>query len=349
MKKIFSALLCSLLLLTAACGTQQGGTENTGAANNGSGSQSESGANAGGEKKEAITIGITQIVEHPSLDNAREGFIKALNDAGYKEGENLTIDYQNAQGDPSNNTTIAQKFAADKVDLILAISTPSAQAAAQVTKDIPIVFTAVTDPLGAKLVQSLEKPGGNVTGVSDTHPDAIRKTMETIKQFFPDAKKVGIPYNSGEQNSVVNVENAKKVLAEIGLEAVEATVSNSSEVKQAVESFVGRVDVLYVPKDNTVVSALDTVALVANQNDIPMFVGESDSVKAGGFAGYGFEYVDLGYKTGKMALEILGGKNPADVPVAFPDSLELVINTKAAKEQGIELTEEMKKAKLVGE
>ncbi|RXT09115.1 ABC transporter substrate-binding protein [Ammoniphilus sp. CFH 90114] len=297
---------------------------------------------AGNAEKKTVKIGITQIVEHPSLDAAREGFLAGLKDGGYVEGENLKVDIQIAQGDMNNNTTIAQKFAADKVDLILAIATPSAQAAAQATSDIPIFFTAITDPLGAKLVGSLEQPGKNVTGTSDTHPEAIPNTVKTIKEFFPDAKNVGVIYNSGEQNSVVNVENAKKVMQEQGLTAVEATASNSSEVKQAVESLVGRVDVIYVPKDNTAVSALESVTQVANQNKIPMFVGEMDSVKRGGFAGFGFEYYDLGYTTAKMAMEVLdGSKKPADIPVGFPEELNLVINKKAAEAQGVTLTEAM--------
>jgi putative ABC transport system substrate-binding protein len=313
----------------------------------GSGSKEAGGSK---EEKETVKIGITQLVEHPSLDAAREGFIAALKDAGYEEGKNLKLDYQNAQGDMNNNMTIAQNLVADDNDLILAIATASAQAVVQSTKEIPILFTAITDPVGAELVESFEKPGGNVTGTSDTHPDAIKNTMNAIKKFFPDAKKVGMIYNSGEPNSVVNVENAKKALKELGLEAVETTISASSEVKQAAESLVGRADVFYIPKDNTVVSALESVITVANEKDIPTFVGESDSVKRGTFASYGFEYHDLGYTTGKMAVEILEGKKPSEIPVGFPESLELVINKAAAEQEGITLTEDMvKDAKIVGE
>lgn len=331
MKKRLAVLLSGAMLLLSACG---GGSNE-----------------ASGEKKEeTVKIGITQIVEHPSLDAAREGFIAALKDAGYEEGKNLKLDYQNAQGDMNNNASIAQKLVSDKNDLILAIATPSAQAAIQATKDIPILFTAITDPVGAELVQSFEKPGGNATGTSDTHPDAIKNTIAAIKKFIPDAKKVGIIYNNGEPNSVVNVKNAREALEEAGLEAVETTISTSSEVKQAAESMVGRVDVLYIPKDNTVVAALESVITVANDKDIPTFVGEGDSVKRGTFASYGFDYHDLGYTTGKMAVEILKGKKPADIPVGFPENLELIVNKKAAEEEGIKLTDDMlKDAKIVGE
>ncbi|WP_442597693.1 ABC transporter substrate-binding protein [Neobacillus sp. D3-1R] len=331
MKKSLAVIMTSALLLLSACGS---GSKVTG----------------GEEKEKVVKIGITQIVEHPSLDAAREGFIAALKDAGYEEGKNLKIDYQNAQGDMNNNMSIAQKLVSDKNDLILAIATPSAQAVVQSTKDIPILFTAITDPVGAELVESLEKPGKNATGTSDTHPDAIKNTIAAIKKFIPDAKKVGIIYNNGEPNSVVNVKNAKKALEEVGLEAVETTVSTSSDVKQAAESLVGRADVFYIPKDNTVVSALESVINIANEKDIPTFVGEGDSVKRGTFASYGFDYHDLGYTTGRMAVDILKGKKPSEIPVGFPENLELVINKKAAEEEGITLTDEMlKDAKIVGE
>ncbi|WP_075981792.1 ABC transporter substrate-binding protein [Bacillus massilinigeriensis] len=333
MKKFLIAVLCGALLMLAACGSD---------------SEKTSGSKKEGEK--TVKVGIIQLVEHPSLDAAREGFIEALKDAGYEEGKNLKLDYQNAQGDVNNNMTIAQKLVSDKSDVILAIATSSAQAVAQSTKDIPVLFTAITDPVGAELVQSLEKPGANVTGTSDTHPDAIKKTINSIKEFIPEAKKVGIIYNSGEPNAVVNVKNAKEAIKELGLESVEATISQSSEVKQAAESLVGRCDVFYIPKDNTVVSALESVITVANAEKIPTFVGEGDSVKRGTFASYGLDYHDLGYKTGKMAVDILKGKKPADIPVGFPDNLELVVNKKAAEQEEIKLNEDLlKDAKIVGE
>ncbi|MDQ0273308.1 ABC transporter substrate-binding protein [Cytobacillus purgationiresistens] len=332
MKKMLAGVLCGSLMLLSACGS---GSSETG----------------GGEKKEEmVKIGITQVVEHPSLDAAREGFIAALKDAGYEEGKNLKIDYQNAQGDMNNNMSIAQNLVSSENDLILAIATASAQAVVQSTQDIPVLFTGITDPLGAELVQSLENPGGNVTGTSDTHPDAIKNTIASIKTFVPDAKTVGIIYNDGEPNSVVNVKNAKKAIEELGLKSVETAISTSSEVKQAAESLVGRADVFYIPKDNTVVSALESVINVANEKKIPTFAGESDSVERGTFTSYGFEYHDLGYTTGKMAVDILKDKSPSDIPVGFPENLELVVNKKAAELQGVQLTEEMlKDARIVGE
>ncbi|KKB39833.1 ABC transporter substrate-binding protein [Bacillus thermotolerans] len=321
-------MLAGLLLLLAAC----------------SGTDGESGGEAqGGQAGEQVNIGISQLVEHPSLDQAREGFVAALEDAGYKEGENLAIDYQNAQGDVNNNMTIAQKLVNDDNDLILGIATSSVQAITQTTQDIPVLFTAITDPVKAGLVESMENPGGNVTGTSDTHPDAIKNTIASIKEFFPEAKTVGIVYNSGEENAVVNVESAKKAIEENGLTSVEATVSSSSEVKQATESLVGRMDVLYVPKDNTVVSALESVLTVANEQKIPAFVGEGDSVERGGFASYGLNYHDLGYSTGEMAVEVLKGKAPSEISVGIPENLELMVNKQTAELLGVQFTEEQQK------
>ena len=335
MRKLISFTAIGAMLLLAACGSQ---TEVQPAS-----SQAD---NASAEKK-IFKIGITQIVEHPSLDEGRKGFLAALKDAGYEEGKNLEVDVQIAQGDMNNNMTIAQKFVNDKDDLIAAISTPSAQAAVQATKDTPVVFTAVTDPLGAKLISNLETPEANVTGMSDTHPDGVKNTVKAIKDFFPDAKKVGIIYNSGEQNAVFNVEKAKEAMLELGLEPVEATATKSSEVQQAAESLIGRVDAIAYFKDNTVASALESVIMVANEHKIPFFAGDADSVKRGVFAGYGVEEYDVGYKAGQMAVEILEGKKPSEISVGFPEKTDLYINVKAAEASGITLTEEMKKNAVI--
>ena len=286
------------------------------------------------EKSEEKTykVGVTQIVEHPSLDAAFNGFKKALEEKGLK----VEYDVQIAQGDMNNNQTIANNFVADGVDLIFANSTPSALGALNATKDIPIVFTSVTDPVGAKLVQSMENPGGNVTGTTDTHPDAIPKTVQFIDQFV-NGNRVGMIYNAGEQNSVAQMDAVKKAMEGTDLTIVPVSVSTSAEVKQAAESLVGKVDCFYVITDNTVVSALESVIQVANDQDLPLFVGELDSVKRGGFAAYGFDYYDIGYEAGVMAADILEGKKkPSELPVQYPQKLKLVINKKAAKEMGVE-------------
>ncbi|AKU27263.1 ABC transporter substrate-binding protein [Anoxybacillus geothermalis] len=320
----FAMLWAAGVLLLGGCG----GAKETATNSEGSGGQ--------GGKEKTYHIGVTQIVEHPSLDAARKGFQQALKDKGLS----VEYDVQIAQGDQSNNQTIANNFVSDGVDLIFANSTPSVQAALNATKDIPIVFTSVTDPVGAQLVQSMEKPGGNVTGTTDTHPEAIPKTVQFIDKYIK-GNRVGMVYNAGEQNSVAQIEQVKKAMQGTDLQVVSASVSTSAEVKQATESLVGKVDCLYIITDNTVVSALESVIQVANEHDIPLFVGELDSVKRGGFAAYGFDYYDIGYEAGEMAAQILqDGKKPADLPVQYPQKLKLVINKKAAQEMGIELNPE---------
>jgi putative ABC transport system substrate-binding protein len=290
-----------------------------------------------GDAKDQVVIGVTQIAEHPSLDAAFEGFKKALEDNGYKEGENVKYDVQNAQGDPNNNKPIADKFVADEVDMIFANSTPSAQSALQATKDIPIIFTSVTDPVGAELVESFDKPGDNITGTSDTHPDAIATTINFMVDELG-AKNIGVIYNTGEQNSVVQVETVKSLVEGKGASLVEASVSTSAEVQQAAESLIGRVDAIYMPTDNTVVSALQSLVTVASNEKIPLFAGDLDSMEAGAVAASGFNYYDLGYETGLMAVQILKGeKKASEIPVSYPQNLKLTINTDAAEAQGVEV------------
>jgi putative tryptophan/tyrosine transport system substrate-binding protein len=296
----------------------------------------KSGATSDSKEAKDFTIGVTQIVEHPSLDAAFDGFKKALEDQGVA----AEYDIQIAQGDQNNNQTIANNFVGDAVDLIFANSTPSALSALNATKDIPIVFTSVTDAVGTGLVESMDNPAGNVTGTTDTHPDAIPNVVQFLKDYYPNST-VGMIYNSGEQNSIAQINLVKDALNNTGLKLEEATVSTSSEVKQAAESLIGKADVFYIITDNTVVSALESVVQVSNDNDIPLFVGELDSVKRGGFAAYGFDYFDIGYEAGEMAAQILkDGKQPSDLPVQYPKKLKLQLNKTAAQEMNIEWKEE---------
>ncbi|MCL6574213.1 MAG: ABC transporter substrate-binding protein, partial [Bacillus sp. (in: Bacteria)] len=283
-------------------------------------------------------IGITQFAPHPSLDAATEGFKKALKDKGIK----VEYDEQNAQADMNNTQTIAKNFVGDKVDLIFANATPSVTAALNATKDIPIIFTSVTDPVGAGFVEAFDKPGENITGTTDNHPEGTKKTINFITEEVK-AKKIGVIYNSGEQNSVVQVEEVKKIAEANGAKLVEVSVSTTAEVKQAAESLVGRVDAIYVPTDNTVVTALESVISIANSKKIPLFVGELDSMKKGAVAASGFDYFDLGYQSGLMAVDILTGKKkPSEIPVELPSSLKLIINKKAAETQGLKVKDEWK-------
>lgn len=322
--KKLSFLLFGLVLLLAACGSSGSGTTDS------KGNESNNASESGNDK--TYKIGITQIVEHPSLNAATEGFKKAIEDAGLK----VDYDPQIAQGDNSLNTTIANNLVSANVDLIFANSTPSAQAAATATSDIPIIFTSVTDAVGAQLIDSMEKPGKNITGTIDLHPETISKTVAFLKELG--AKKVGMVYNAGEQNSVAQVSEVKKVMDEQGLTVVEASASTSADVKQATESLIGKVDAFYIITDNTVVSALESVIDVANTNKLPLIVGELDSVARGGLAAYGFEYFDIGYEAGQMAVKILKGEaTPADTPAQYPQNLKLLINKKVADDLGIEI------------
>jgi putative ABC transport system substrate-binding protein len=324
MKKKLQALSIALagMLLLAGCGSKE----------------SAGGSEKGGTDKE-FKIGISQFAPHPSLDAATKGFRKALADKGIK----VKYDEQNAQADPNNPQVIAKNFVGDKVDLIFANATPSATAALNATKDIPIIFTSVTDPVGSGLVKAFDKPGKNITGTTDNHPEATKKTINFITDEVK-AKNIGVIYNSGEQNSEVQVKEVKKLVEEKGAKLVEVSVANTSEVKQAAESLVGRVDAIYIPTDNTVVTALDSVIAVANNKRIPLFVGELDSMKKGAVAASGFSYFDLGYQSGLMAVDILTGKKKAsEIPVELPSSLKLVINKAAAKSQGLKVKEEWSK------
>nr|WP_285841643.1 ABC transporter substrate-binding protein [Psychrobacillus sp. MER TA 171] len=283
-------------------------------------------------------IGVTQIAEHPSLNAAYDGFKKALEDAGIE----AEYEFQNAQGDGNNNTTIATNLVSSNVDLIFANSTGSAQAALSATQDIPIVFTSVTDAVGAELVESMEKPGGNVTGTIDSHPDAIANTMKFLKEELG-ATKVGMVFNSGEQNSRSQVDSVKELLEDMDMTVVEASVATTADVKQATESLIGKVDSMYIITDNTVVSALESVISVANENKIPVMVGEFDSVKRGGLGAYGFEYFDIGYEAGQMAVKILKGESkPADIPVQVPQKLKLIMNKETADTIGVDIKDEWK-------
>lgn len=284
-------------------------------------------------------IGITQIVSHPALDAVAEGFKAGL---AYKGLKNVTFDEQNAEGEVSNASTIASKFAAENLDLILAIATPSAQAMVKADAKTPIIFSAVTDPVGAGLVKDAAAPSANVTGVSDMLP--MKPTMELIKQVVPSVKTIGVLYNGGESNSVFLIEEQKKAAKELGINVVEATASNSSEVKAVADSLVGRVEAISVLTDNTVVSALESVVKVSQANKIPLFAGDTDSVKRGAIAAYSFDYKDLGHQSGVIAADILlNGQAIKDIPVQYASNLQLSVNPAAAKATGITLPDDLTK------
>ncbi|WP_028609659.1 ABC transporter substrate-binding protein [Paenibacillus harenae] len=335
MKKKFwlGLALASVMVVTAACGANTGKTESN---NEGNAANKEGGA------EKTYSIAISQIIEHPSLDATREGFLAALKDGGFEEGKNLKVDYNNAQGDPTNVQTIAQKIASSDADLAFGIATPTTQSLVDEVKDKPVLFAAVTDPVDAGIVPQLTAPGGNVTGAADTNPEAIVKTMDFIAKEFPNVKKVGLVINEGEANTVVMSGIAKEALAKHKIELVKAPVANSSDIQTAAQSLVGRVDAIYITLDNMVVGGVDSIIEVANEKDIPFFSADRDSVEKGAFATVGFKYFDHGYEAGQMAVEILNGKNPGEMDVTVPQKLDFIINLKAAAEQGITVTDAMK-------
>jgi len=275
-------------------------------------------------------IGVTVIVSHPALEADQKGFEKALEEAGIQ----AEYDYQNAQGEMPNAQAIAQKFAAGGYDMVHAIATPTAQAACKVVKNIPVIYSSVTDPVDAGLVKTMEPAGGNVTGVSDAWP--IDRQIEMYHKMLPKAKKWGTIYNAGDANSVKSISWTKEAMKKRGLEFVEVTISNSSEVYTAAQSLVGRVDAIYITSDNMVASAFGSVVKVCDGNKLPLFVGNTDQVPQGAIAALGFNYFAVGHAAGKKAAQILkDGKKAGDIPSGLAEDLTLFVNTKAAEKQGV--------------
>ena len=307
-------------------------------------------AGCGGEKKEAkkadakVNVGIVQLVEHPALDAANKGFIDGMASKGYKEGQNVVYDRQNAQADQSNLQNIAQRFVSNKVNLICAIATPAAQTVANATPDIPIVGTAITDYVVAKLVKDNKKPGTNVTGTTDMNP--IEAQLDLALKLVPNAKAIGTIYCSSEVNSQLQVDILKAAAKTKGVEIKEATVSTVNDIQQAARSLVGKVDAFYIPTDNILASAMPTLSIVTEEAKLPVVCGEGGMVKTGGTATLGIGYYKLGVQTGEMAADILAGKaKPQDMAIQSQKDFEIVINEANAKKIGLNIPEEiMKKA-----
>lgn len=283
------------------------------------------------------SVAVTAIVEHPALDAVRDGVQAALKAEGFEAGKNLKWQYQSAQGNTGTAAQIARKFIGDKPDAIVAIATPSAQAVVAATKTVPVVFSAVTDPVAAKLVSSWEASGNNVTGVSDML--ALDKQMDLVKQVVPAAKRVGMVYNPGEANSVVVVKELQKLLPTLGMTLVEAAAPRSVDVSSAARSLVGKVDVIYTSTDNNVVSAYEALVKVGQDAKIPLVASDTDSVKRGAVAAYGINYRDLGEQTGRMVARILKGEAAGSIKPEVSTKMELFVNPGAAEKQGIKLTD----------
>lgn len=317
MKKIISAILIMsmLIVVSTGCGAKTGDA---------------------GDKDKKIKIGIVQPIEHPSLNQIREYIIIGLEELGLKE--NIEITYKDAQGDPSNINTIISQFIGDDMDMIVPIATGAAQSAAAVTKDIPIVFAAVSYPVEAGLVEKLDKTDGNVTGVSDAI--GINEIFDLAATLTPDLKTFGFIYNSGEVNSVSAIEKAKEYCDAKGLKYVEATITSSGDLLQAAQSLVGKVDAIFTPTDNTVASAMPILSAEAIKANIPLYVGADSMVIDGGFATVGVDYKVLGRQVAAMIKRLIDGESIVQNSVETLNEYTKIINTTTAKEIGVEVSDE---------
>ena len=315
-------------LLVAGCGSSS--------SDSGSSASPAASASAAVDKTQAFKVGISQIVTHPALDATVNGIKDELTAEGFT---GIEYDLQNAEGDMATTASIAQKFAGDDLDLAIGVATPTSQALAKAITDRPVLFTAVTDPVGAGLVKDPNAPSGNVTGVSDMQP--VKPILELVKTLVPDATAVGMVYNAGESNSVYLVTQAEKDAASMGLTIVKAPAGTSAEVAAAAQSLIGRAQAIMVIGDNTAVSALESIIKVAEQNKMPLLAGDPDSVKRGAVAAYGFDYYDLGKQTGAMAAKVLSGTPVSEIPVEFAANLQLSVNEKAAAKQGVTIPQDL--------
>lgn len=292
------------------------------------------------KKTSQIKIGVLQLIEHNALDSAYKGFVDGLKEAGYEDGKNIIIDYQNAQGEQANCITIGQKFINDKSDLILAIATPAAQAIANMTKDIPILITAVTDPADSKLVADNNAPGGNVTGTSDLTP--VEAQIELLKEIIPNVKTVGLLYCSSEQNSIFQINIAKKKLDAMGIKYIDIAISNLNEIQQVIQNVIGKVEAIYTPTDNMIANGMATVALMTEPAKLPVICGEGGMTMLGGTATYGINYYELGKLTSTQAVSILkGDKKTSEMPIEYLQKFDLVVNTNMIESIGLTIPESL--------
>lgn len=293
-----------------------------------------------------VNIGISQIASHPALDLAREGFIEALNSKGFKEGENLNLEIQNAEGDIATAQMISQSFISNGKNLIFAIGTPAAQATFNTTKDIPIITTAVTDPVQAGLVKSKDKSGTNVAGTSDAV--ALDKQLKLIQELVKDVKTIGVLFNTSEVNSEIQVNELKELAKKNNIEVIAKGVSSVNDISQSLDSILGNIDVLYTPADNLIASSMAIIANKAIDKKIPIMGAEEAHVKGGALITEGINYKKLGFEAGLMAMEVLEGKDIAELSIKTLEETELVINEDTLKKLSINIDEEiMKRAKLI--
>ncbi|WP_394152520.1 ABC transporter substrate-binding protein [Vibrio maritimus] len=278
-------------------------------------------------------VAVSQIVEHPALDATRQGLVDGLKAKGYEQGKNLDFDYKTAQGNPAIAVQIARQYVGERPDVLVGIATPTAQALVSATRDIPVVFTAVTDPVGAKLVKKLEQPGKNVTGLSDLSP--VDQHVELIQEIMPDVKSIGVVYNPGEANAVSLMKLLKESTEKRGIELVEATALKSADVQTATQAIAAKSDIIYALIDNTVASAIEGMIVSANQAKTPVFGAATSYVERGAVASLGFDYYQIGVQTADYVAKILEGEDPGKIDVKVAKGSDLIINATAAKKLGL--------------
>ncbi len=289
---------------------------------------------------EMPTIGVAQLVSHTSLNTIRDAFTDQMEELGYEDGKNVSYDYADASGQINNLNSIMSQYQDENAAVVVAIATPTAQAAANISEEIPVVFSAVSDPVGAGLVESLEKPGGNITGTSDEVQ--VDQILDLALQLVPEAKTVGFLYNASEANSVSNLESAKEYCDQKGLTLVEGTGSNLTELQSSASVLCEQVDILFAPNDNTVASGMAALSQIALDAQTPFFVGADSMVQDGGLATVGIDYEELGIETANMVDAILNGEDPSEMPVkVFKDDLNIYINQSALDQLGLTLPEEI--------
>ena len=293
------------------------------------------------------TIGVLQYMEHGALDAAYEGFIVGLAEKGYIEGENIKIDLKNAHGDLTTAQTIANQYVSDDVDMMFAIATQAVQSAYNATKDIPILMTAVTDPVEAGVVKDWNQSGTNVTGTSDLTP--VAKQMELITELVPEAKTVGVIYTTSEVNSEVQVKMAEEAASNLGLQVIRVGVTTVNDIPQAVASMIDKVDAMYAPTDNLIASSMPVLWNACLDKKVPIVAGVDTMVIDGGIATEGIDYYQLGYETGLMAAQVLEGKDPSTMPINTLQNITLIVNQKNAEAIGLSIPDSiLKGAEIIG-
>ncbi|RXJ74611.1 ABC transporter substrate-binding protein [Veronia nyctiphanis] len=286
-------------------------------------------------------VAVSQIVEHPALDATRKGILDGLKKLGYEEGKNLDFTYQTAQGNPAIAVQIARQFVGESPDVLVGIATPTAQALVSSTKKIPVVFTAVTDPVGAKLLKNMDKPEANVTGLSDLSP--VAQHLALAKELLPNMKSIGVVYNPGEANAVTLVELLREAAEKEGIKVVEGTALKSADVQSAAQIVASQSDAIYAPTDNTVASAIDGLVNAANQAKKPVIGGATSYIPNGAIAALGFDYYQIGVQTADYVAAILNGKSPSELPARVATGSDLAVNLKAAEKLGITVPESILK------